>query len=71
MRRLVALAAALAGLSAMLVSCGGGGQEAGGVLAVAFRLDEGYPVMVAYAGDPRGPVPAAGGSLLHRGAESG
>jgi hypothetical protein len=52
MRRLVALAAALAGLSAMLVSCGGGGQEAGGVLAVAFRLDEGYPVMVAYAGDP-------------------
>jgi hypothetical protein len=45
------LAIVLAGLTALLAGCGGGGEEAG-VLAVAFRLDEGSPVMSAYVGDP-------------------
>jgi hypothetical protein len=35
----------------MLGGCGDGTDEVS-FLAVAFRLDEGYPVMVAYAGDP-------------------
>jgi len=52
MRRLVALATAAVGLSAMLGGCGGGGGEDASVLAVAFRLDEGSPVMSAYVGDP-------------------
>ena len=51
MRQPSVLAIALGGLTALLASCGGGGEEAG-FLAVAFRLDEGSPVMVAYAGDP-------------------
>jgi hypothetical protein len=51
MKRLIVLAMALAGLTALLGSCGGGEEEAG-ALAVAFRLDEGSPVMVAYVGDP-------------------
>ena len=50
MRRLVMLAMALAGLTALLGGCGGG--EEASVLAVAFRLDEGSPVMSAYIGDP-------------------
>jgi hypothetical protein len=41
----------LAALTALFASCGGGGEEAG-VLAVAFRLDEGTPVISAYVGDP-------------------
>jgi hypothetical protein len=51
MKRPVVLTLALAGLTALLAACGGGGEEAG-VLAVAFRLDEGSPVMAAYTGDP-------------------
>ena len=53
MRRPIVVATALAGLAALFASCGGGGEEAG-VLAIAFRLDEGSPVMSAYAGDPTG-----------------
>ncbi len=45
------IALALAGLTALLGACGGGEEERG-VLAVAFRLDEGTPVMAAYLGDP-------------------
>ena len=51
MKRQGILALAVAGLTALLGSCGGGGEEAG-VLAVAFRLDEGSPVMSVYVGDP-------------------
>jgi len=51
MRRLSVLAMALAGLTALFAGCGGGGEEAG-VLAVAFRLDEGSPLMSAYVGEP-------------------
>jgi hypothetical protein len=51
MKRQGILVLALAGLTALLGACGGGGEEAG-VLAVAFRLDEGSPVMSAYVGDP-------------------
>jgi hypothetical protein len=47
MKRLAFLAL---GLTALLGGCGGG--EEAGVLAVAFRLDEGSPVMSAYFGDP-------------------
>jgi len=50
MRRLGIVVLALAVLTALLGSCGGG--EEAGVLAVAFRLDEGSPLMSAYAGDP-------------------
>lgn len=50
MKRLAALLLAVAGLIALLASCGGG--EEAGILAVAFRLDDGSPVMVAYIGDP-------------------
>jgi len=50
MKRQGILVLALAGLTALLGSCGGG--EEAGVLAVAFRLDEGSPVMSAYVGDP-------------------
>jgi len=52
MKRLGILVLALAGLTALLGSCGGGGEEEAATLAVAFRLDEGSPVMVAYIGDP-------------------
>jgi hypothetical protein len=52
MKRLLALLMALAGLTALFAGCGGGGEEEAGILAVAFRLDEGSPVMVAYIGDP-------------------
>jgi len=45
------LVLALAALTALFASCGGGGEEAG-VLAVAFRLDEGSPLMSAYVGEP-------------------
>jgi hypothetical protein len=51
MKRLGIPALALAGLAALLASCGGGGEKAG-ILAVAFRLDEGSPAMSAYIGDP-------------------
>jgi len=51
MRRRSVLAIALAGLTALLGSCGGGGEDVS-LLAVAFRLDEGSPVMSAYVGDP-------------------
>jgi hypothetical protein len=51
MKRLVTLLLTLAGLTALLSSCGGGEGEPA-TLAVAFRLDEGSPVMVAYIGDP-------------------
>jgi len=50
MRQLTTLAMALAVLAALLAGCGGG--EEAGVLAVAFRLDEGSPLMKAYTGDP-------------------
>ena len=50
MRRLGIVVLALAVLTALLGSCGGG--EEASVLAVAFRLDEGSPLMSAYAGDP-------------------
>ena len=50
MKRLGILLLAIAGLSALLGGCGG--EEETAVLAVAFRLDEGSPVMVAYIGDP-------------------
>jgi hypothetical protein len=52
MKRLLALLMALAGLTALFAGCGGGGEEEAASLAVAFRLDEGSPVMVAYIGDP-------------------
>ena len=52
MKRLAVLLLALAGLTALFASCGGGGKEEAGILAVAFRLDEGSPVMTAYIGDP-------------------
>jgi hypothetical protein len=42
--------AALCALIALLASCGGGDE--GGIVALAFRLDEGSPTMVAYVGDP-------------------
>ena len=51
MKRLRVVILALAGLAALLVGCGSGDEEAS-VMAVAFRLDEGSPVLVAYAGDP-------------------
>jgi hypothetical protein len=52
MKRLVTLLLALAGLSALLGSCGGGAEKEVATLAVAFRLDEGSPAMSAYIGDP-------------------
>ena len=52
MKRLGILLLALAGLAALFASCGGGGEEEAATLAVAFRLDEDSPVMVAYIGDP-------------------
>ena len=52
MKRLGILVLALAGLAALFGSCGGGGEEEKATLAVAFRLEEGSPVMVAYIGDP-------------------
>lgn len=53
MKRLVTLLLALVGLTVVLGSCGGGGEEEeAAILAVAFRLDEGSPVLIAYAGDP-------------------
>ena len=52
MKRLGILVLALAALTTLLGSCGGGGEEEAATLAVAFRLDEGSPVMVAYIGDP-------------------
>jgi hypothetical protein len=53
MKRLVTLLLILASMTALLGSCGGGGEEEeAATLAVAFRLDEGSPVMVAYIGDP-------------------
>jgi hypothetical protein len=51
MKRLGALLLTLIGLAAVLGSCGGEEDETA-TLAVAFRLDEGSPVMVAYIGDP-------------------
>ena len=50
MRCLGILVLALAWLTALLAGCGGG--EEAGVLAVAFRLDDGSPLMSAYIGDP-------------------
>jgi hypothetical protein len=52
MKRLSVLPLAFVALAALLGSCGGGGEEEVATLAVAFRLDEGSPVMVAYIGDP-------------------
>jgi hypothetical protein len=52
MKRLGILVLALAGLTTLFASCGGGGDEEISILAVAFRLDEGSPVMSAYIGDP-------------------
>ncbi len=53
MTRLGTLALTLLGLAVLLVGCGGGEDESGNaVLAVAFRLDEGTPLMAAYVGDP-------------------
>jgi hypothetical protein len=52
MKRLSILLVAFVALAALLGSCGGGGEEEVATLAVAFRLDEGSPVMVAYIGDP-------------------
>jgi hypothetical protein len=42
---------ALVALIGLFHGCGGGGDKAG-ILAVAFRLDEGSPVMSAYIGNP-------------------
>jgi len=40
------------GVGALFAACGGGDEEeTRSVLAVAFRLDEGTPVMAAYSGD--------------------
>ena len=52
MKRLVILLLALAGLTTLFASCGGGGDEKTSILALAFRLDGGSPVMSAYIGDP-------------------
>jgi len=50
MKRLGILMLTLIGLTSLLGGCGG--QEETGILAVAFRLDEGSPAMSAYIGDP-------------------
>jgi hypothetical protein len=52
MTRIVILLLALAGFSALFAGCGGGGGDENVILAVAFRLDEGTPLMAAYVGDP-------------------
>ena len=52
MKRLGILVLALAGLAALFGSCGGGGGEETGILAVAFRLDGEFPLVTAYFGDP-------------------
>jgi hypothetical protein len=52
MKSLSILPLAFVAVAALLGSCGGGGEEEVATLAVAFRLDEGSPVMVAYIGDP-------------------
>jgi hypothetical protein len=52
MRKMTALLAALCALAVLLPACGGGDDQEAATLAVAFRLDEGSPVMVAYIGDP-------------------
>lgn len=53
MRRLGTFVLMLLGLVALLVGCGGGEDDSENVvLAVAFHLDEGTPLMAAYIGDP-------------------